>query len=98
MGGVFRPRTDEADWCRHIVREHSTVAHMHANWLMDNDDSGAGAQWETLGLCEQLQNARHVVLSFTGARRGSRLGAAAWVSWVRDEAGSVEKVSQVVEC
>ena len=52
-----------------------------------------GAQWETFGLCEKLQKARHVVLSFDGARRGSRVGAAAWVLWVRDEAGSFEKVS-----
>ena len=29
MGGVFRPRTDEADW--HIFREHNTVPDMHAN-------------------------------------------------------------------
>ena len=33
------------------------------------------------------------MLSFGGARRGSGLGAAAWVLWVRDEAGSFEKVS-----
>ena len=93
VGGVFRPRTDEADWCRHVFREHNTVANMHANWLMDNGDSGAGAQWETPGICEKSQKARHVVLSFDGARRGSGLGAAAWVLWVRDEAGSFEKVS-----
>ena len=37
MGGVLRPRTDEADWCSH------TVTDMHANWLLDTGDSGAGA-------------------------------------------------------
>ena len=78
MGGVFRPKTDEADWCRPIFREHNTVADMHANSLMDNG----------------IPKARHVVLSFDGARRGSGLGAAAWVLWVRDEAGSFEKVSR----
>ena len=92
-GGVFRPRTDEADWFRHLFREHNTVADTHANWLMDNGDSGAGAQWETPGLWEKLQKARHVVLSFDGARRGRGLGAAAWVLWARDEAGPFEKVS-----
>ena len=34
-----------------------------------------------------------MLVSFDGARRGSRLGAAAWVLWVRDKAGSFEKVS-----
>ena len=53
VGGVFRTRTDEADWFRHIFREHNTVD-MHANWLMDNGDSGAGAQWEKPGLCDAI--------------------------------------------
>ena len=44
MGGVFRSRTDEADWCMHIFREHNTVADTHADWLMDIGDSGAGAR------------------------------------------------------
>ena len=30
-GGVCRPRTNEADWCIHIFREHNTVADMHVN-------------------------------------------------------------------
>ena len=47
LGGTFRPRTDESDWCRH----------------------------------------------FDGARRGSGLGAAAWILWLRDGYGSFEKVS-----
>ena len=72
---------------------NNTDADTHANWLMDNGDSGPGAQRETPGLCERLQKARHVVLSFDGAKRGSGLGAAAWVLWERDEAGSFEKVS-----
>ena len=42
---------------------------------------------------KKLQKARHVVLSFDGARRGSGLGATAGVLWVRDESGSFEKVS-----
>ena len=46
LGGVFRPRTNEADWCRHVFREHNTVADTHADWLIDNGDSGAGMQWE----------------------------------------------------
>ena len=47
IGGLFRPRTDDADWCKHIFREHSTVADKHANQLMDNGDSGGavGNTW-----------------------------------------------------
>ena len=49
IGGVFRPRTDEADWYMHIFREHNTVADMHANWLMDTGDlwsrSAVGNTW-----------------------------------------------------
>ena len=61
IGGVFWPRTDKADWCKRIFREHNTVADMHANWLMDNGDSGAKAQWETPDLFENLQKARQDV-------------------------------------
>ena len=32
-------------------------------------------------------------MSFDGARRGSGLGAAAWISWLRDESGSFEKIA-----
>ena len=46
VGGTFRPRTDENDWCRHIFRESDNkAADTHASWLMDNGDSGPGAQW-----------------------------------------------------
>ena len=45
LSGTFRPRTDENDWCRHIFRESNKAADTHANWLMDNGDSGPGAQW-----------------------------------------------------
>ena len=40
LGGTFRPRTDENDWCTHIFRESNKAADTHANWLMDNGDSG----------------------------------------------------------
>ena len=36
---------------RHIYREHNLAADTHADWLMDNGDSGPGAQWETPDLC-----------------------------------------------
>ena len=49
-----------------------------ANWLMDNLDSSPGAQWERRDYREKLKAAKHVVLSFNGARRGSGDGAAAW--------------------
>ena len=35
LGGTFRPRTDDNDWCRHILRGSNKAADTHANWLMD---------------------------------------------------------------
>ena len=37
LGGTFRPRTDEHDWCMHIFRESNKAADTHANLLTDND-------------------------------------------------------------
>ena len=93
LGGTFRPRTDENDWCRHIFRESNKAADTHANWLMDNGDSGPGAQWMASDLHDKIQKSRHIVLSFDGARRKSGLGAAAWILWLRNEYGIFEKVS-----
>ena len=93
LGGTFRPRTDENDWCRHVFRESNNAADTHANWLMDNGDSGPGAQWEAPDLHDKMTKSRHIKLSFDGARRGSGLGAAAWILWLPDEYGSFEKVS-----
>ena len=93
LGGTFRPRSDENDWCRHIFRESNEAADTHAKWLMDNGDSGPGAQWMAPDLHDKMQNSRHIVLSFDGARMESGLGAAAWILWLRDEYGSFEKVS-----
>ena len=87
---TFRPRTDENDWCRHISRESNKAADTHANWLMDNGDSGPGAQWMAPDLHDKVQKSRHIVLSFNGTRRESGLGEAAWI---RDEYGSFEKDS-----
>ena len=53
LGGTFRPRTDESDWCRHIFRESNKASDTHANWLMDNGDSGPGAKWEAPDLHEK---------------------------------------------
>ena len=77
--GIFRPRTDENDWCRHIYRESNKAADTHANWLMDNGDSGPGAQWMAPDLHDKTRKSRNIVLSFDGARRESGLGAAAWI-------------------
>ena len=74
LGGTFRQRTDESDWCRQIFRESNNAADTHANWLMDNCDSGPGAQWMAPDLHDKMENSRHIVLSFDGARRGSGLG------------------------
>ena len=93
LGGTFRPRTDENDWCGHIFRESNKAADTRADWLMDNGDSGPGAQWVAPDLHDKMQKSRHKVLSFDEARRRSGLGAAAWILWIRDEYGSFEKVS-----
>ena len=93
LGGNFWPRTDENDWKRHIFRESSKAADTHANWLMDNGDSGPGAQWMAPDLHDKMQKFRHIVLSFDGTRRRSGLGAAAWILWVRNEYGIFEEVS-----
>ena len=79
--------------CRHIFRESNKTADTRANWLMDNGDSGPGAQWMAPDLHDKMQKSPHIVLSFDGARRGSGLGAAAWILWLRDEYGSFEKFS-----
>ena len=42
---------------------------------------------------DKYKKSRHIVLSFGGARRGSGLGAAAWILWLRNEYGIFEKVS-----
>ena len=86
-GTSFRPRIYETDWCRHIFSE----SNKGADTLMDNEDSGPGAQWEALDLHEKLHKTRHIVLSFDGARRRNGLGVAAWIRWFRDEYESFEK-------
>ena len=93
LGGTFRPRTDENDWCRHIFREPNKAGDTHANWLMDNGDSGPGAQWMAPDLHDKIQKLRHIVLSFDGARRKSGLGAAAWILWIRNDYGIFENFS-----
>ena len=60
---------------------------------MDNGDSGPGAQWMAPDLHDKMQKSRHILLSFDGVRKGSGLGAAAWILWLRDQCGSFEKVS-----
>ena len=95
LGGTFWPRTDENDWCRHIFRESNKAADTHAYWLMDNGDSGPGAQWMAPDLHDKIQKSRHIVLSFDGARRRSGLCAALFILWLRNEYGTFEKVSYV---
>ena len=92
-GGIFRPRNDECCWCRHVYRESNKAADTHANWLMDNGDSNPGAQWKRRNYSEKLKSAKHVVLSFDGARRGSGIGAAAWMLWIRNMNGEFERIS-----
>ena len=49
---------------------------------MDNGDSSPGAQWKRRDYREKLKAAKHVVLSFDGASRGSGDGAVAWILWI----------------
>ena len=60
LGGTFRPRNDENDWCRHIFRESNKAADTHAIWLMDTGDSGTRAQWMAPDLHDKIQS--HVML------------------------------------
>ena len=70
-----------------------TKLQTHANWVMDNGDSGPGAQWMAPDLHDKMQKSRHIVLSFDGTRRERGPGAAAWILWLRDEYGTFENVS-----
>ena len=76
-----------------IFRESNKAADTHANWLMDNGDSGPGARWMAPDLHDKMKNSRHIVLSFDGTRRESWLGAGAWILCLRDECGTFENVS-----
>ena len=49
---------------------------IYCSMLMDNGDSGPGAQWEAPDLHDKIHKSRHILLSFDGARKGSGLGAA----------------------
>ena len=93
LSGTFRPRNDEGGWCRHIFRESNKVDDTHANWLMDNGDPGHGAQLKRRDHQDKLRAAKHVVLSFDGARRGNGVGAAAWTVWIRNMNGEFERIS-----
>ena len=73
--------------------EHDTVADTHDNWLMDNSDSGPGAQWETPGLCKKSQKARHILVSFDGARWEAAWVRQPWYCGCETKQGSFEKVS-----
>ena len=76
-----------------IFRESNKAADTHANWLMDNGDSNPGAQWKRRDHCVKLKSAKHVVLSFDGARRGNGNGAAAWILWIRNMNGEFDRIS-----
>ena len=40
-----------------------------------------------------MKSAKYVVLSFDRARRGSGIGAAAWILWIRNLSGEFERNS-----
>ena len=69
------------------------AADAHANWLMDNGDSNPGAQWTRRDYMGKLKDAKHVILSFDGARRSNGDGAAAWILWIRKKNGEFERIS-----
>ena len=94
LSSTFRPRNDdEGRWCRHIFRESNKVADAHANWLMDNGDSNPGAQRTRRDYMKKLKDAKHVILSFDGARRSNGNCAVAWVLWIRNKNGEFERIS-----
>ena len=58
-----------------FFREHDKAASTHANWLMDNGDSGPGAQWEASDLHENLQKTRQSHPDvFRWSQKGERIG------------------------
>ena len=65
--------------------QRSVTSCPHTNWLMDNGDSGPGAQWEAPDLHEKLQKTHHILMSFDGARRRNGLSAAALILWLCEE-------------
>ena len=71
LGGTFRPRTDENDWCRRIFRESNKAADTHANSLMDNGDSGPGAQWMAPDLHDNARITSYCVV-FRWDQKGER--------------------------
>ena len=95
---TYRPINDESCWCRHVFRESNKAADTHANWLMDNGDSVLGAQWKRRDYSENPHAAKHVVLSFDGARRGNGDGAAALILWIRNMNGEFERPPTVARC
>ena len=84
LNGTFRPRNDETAGAGIFFRESNKAADTHANWLMDNGGTGPVAQWRVQDLLAKLRTTRHIILTFDGAGRGSGLGAAAWILWMRD--------------
>ena len=60
---------------------------------MDNGDSNPGAQWKRRDYSGKRKAAKHVVLSFEGARRGNGDGAAAGILWIRNMNGEFERFS-----
>ena len=62
------------DWCRHIFRESNKAADTHANWLMDNGDSGPGAQWMAPDLHDKMKK----ITSYCVVFRWSQKGKWAW--------------------
>ena len=74
LGGTFRPRTDENDWCRHIFRESNKAADTHANCFMDNGDSGPGAQWEPPDLHDKMPK----ITSYSGVFPWGQKEERAW--------------------
>ena len=53
--------------------------------------SGPGAQWKRLISTKIAENTSHPVVFRWGQKGVSGLGA--WMSWLRDETGSFEKIS-----
>ena len=78
---VFEWYFSTEKWCKHVFRGSDKAADTHANWLMDNGDSGHGARWKRRDYSEKLQAAKHEVLSFDGVRRSNGDRAAAWTKY-----------------
>ena len=74
-------------------QQNSRDAAIYVNLGMMYSVIQSGAQWTRRDYMKKLKDAKHVILSFDGARRSNGNGAAAWVLWIRNKSGEFKRIS-----